>query len=311
VTPCGTPRPEEDVVTTTERAPGLRVRRFAQNPILSPTPRVDALVGSNINGPSLIRVPDWLPRPLGRYYLYFAHHRGTYIRLAFADRLEGPWQIYEPGTLRLAKSHFLDHIASPDVHVDEERREIRMYYHGIIQVEGHVQRTRVARSFDGLHFVAAPELLGAPYFRVFRWNGWYYALGMPGICYRSRDGLTGFEQGPTLFTRDMRHTALKLDGDTLSVFYTNAGDCPERILLSTIALTPDWHDWRTTAPVTVLEPETEYEGADEPLVPSRRGLVMGKVRQLRDPAIFQEDGRTYLLYAVAGEHGIAIAELEA
>ena len=29
-----------------------------------------------------------------------------------------------------------------------------------------------------------------------------------------------------------------------------------------------------------------------------------------DPAIFQEDGRTYLLYAVAGEAGIGIAELE-
>jgi hypothetical protein len=33
------------------------------------------------------------------------------------------------------------------------------------------------------------------------------------------------------------------------------------------------------------------------------------VNQLRDPAIFEEDGRTYLLYAVAGESGIAIAEL--
>jgi hypothetical protein len=32
--------------------------------------------------------------------------------------------------------------------------------------------------------------------------------------------------------------------------------------------------------------------------------------QLRDPAIFEDDdGRTYLLYSVAGESGIAIAEL--
>lgn len=296
-------------MTATERGLGLRVRRFAENPILSPTPRVDALVGSNINGPSLIRVPDWLPDPLGRYYLYFAHHQGTFIRLAYADRLEGPWQIHAPGTLQLEQSHFLDHIASPDVHVDEERREIRMYHHGIVRLEGHVQRTRVARSPDGIHFEAAPELLGAPYFRVFRWDGWHYALGMPGIFSRSRDGRTGFEQGPQLFTRDMRHMAVKLDGHTLSVFYSNAGDCPERILLATIDLTPDWHEWRPSAPVTVLEPATEYEGADQPLVPSQRGLIMGAVRQLRDPAIYQEDGRTYLLYAVAGEHGIAIAEL--
>jgi hypothetical protein len=33
------------------------------------------------------------------------------------------------------------------------------------------------------------------------------------------------------------------------------------------------------------------------------------VNQLRDPAIFEEDGRVFLLYAVAGEAGIAIAEV--
>jgi hypothetical protein len=33
------------------------------------------------------------------------------------------------------------------------------------------------------------------------------------------------------------------------------------------------------------------------------------VNQLRDPAVFEEDGRRYLLYAVKGEAGIAIAEL--
>ena len=33
------------------------------------------------------------------------------------------------------------------------------------------------------------------------------------------------------------------------------------------------------------------------------------MNQLRDPAVYVEDGRTYLLYAVAGESGIAIAEV--
>ena len=32
---------------------------------------------SNINGPSLVRVPEWVEDPLGKYYLYFAHHRGA------------------------------------------------------------------------------------------------------------------------------------------------------------------------------------------------------------------------------------------
>ncbi|MFV1980611.1 MAG: hypothetical protein ACC655_05595, partial [Rhodothermia bacterium] len=41
----------------------------------------------NVNGPSVIRVPDWINSPLGRYYLYFAHHRGSFIRMAYADDL--------------------------------------------------------------------------------------------------------------------------------------------------------------------------------------------------------------------------------
>ena len=65
----------------------LTVVRLQTNPIIRPEmlPNHD---GDNINGPSLIRVPSWLPNPLGAYYLYFAHHGGKYIRLAYADRLE-------------------------------------------------------------------------------------------------------------------------------------------------------------------------------------------------------------------------------
>ena len=36
--------------------------------------------GNNINGASLIKVPDWIENPLGKYYLYFSHHNGKYIR---------------------------------------------------------------------------------------------------------------------------------------------------------------------------------------------------------------------------------------
>ena len=167
----------------------------------------------------------------------------------------------------------------------------------------------MAISKDGIAFSAAPEVLGNPYFRVFRWQGYHYAVGMPGVIYRSRDGLTDFEEGPAVFGENMRHCALKLDGSTLNVFYTNALDAPERIYLASIDLTPDWTQWKESKPVTVLEPDLEYEGAGMPVEPSRRGVVMEKVRQLRDPGIFQEGDATYLLYSVAGEQGIAIAKL--
>ncbi len=43
---------------------------------------------------------------------------------------------------------------------------------------------------------------------------------------------------------------------------------------------------------------------------ARIGALEGPVHALRDPAVYEESGKTYLLYAVAGESGIAIARLE-
>lgn len=176
--------------------------------------------------------------------------------------------------------------------MDAERRQIRMYYHGA-ESQG-IQITRVAVSDDGISFTPSREPLGAPYYRVFRWGRFYYALGMPGILYRSSDGLSNFKPGPTLFTPDMRHSGLKLDGDTLSVFYTNAHDAPENLLLSTIQLGADWMTWTASEPVVALEPEMEYEGADLPVEPSKRGPINERARQLRDPGVFRDDGRPFL-----------------
>ena len=47
-------------------------------------PEIDREHGfSNINGPSLVRVPEWVEDPLGKYYLYFAHHRGCLYPVGF------------------------------------------------------------------------------------------------------------------------------------------------------------------------------------------------------------------------------------
>lgn len=316
----------------------LRLERLLDRPII--TPQLDASIGPNIQGPSMIRVPDWAPGRLGKYYLYFADHKGRYIRLAYADNLLGPWRIYVPGSLQLAGSYLLTepptgppdelaklrampkpanlshdafteattpHIASPDVHVDEPNRRIIMYYHGLNGLGQQV--TRAATSTDGIRFTARPEILGRTYFRTFLHGGYTYAMAMPGQFYRSKDALSGFVEGPRLFNANMRHAAFLKRGNTLSVFWTQVGHAPETVLLSTIDLSGDWMKWTETAPVEVLRPERAWEGADAPVAPSVRSTAYGHVNQLRDPAVYEEDGRTYLLYAVAGESGIAIAEV--
>jgi hypothetical protein len=145
--------------------------------------------------------------------------------------------------------------------------------------------------------------------RVFQHDDYQYAMSMPGRFYRSEDGLTGFEEGPLLFNADMRHFGLLKLGSTLHVFWTQVGHAPERILLSSIDVSGEWTTWSETEPVEILRPERDWEGANAPLEPSVRSTAFGQVNQLRDPAVYEEDGRTYLLYAVAGESGIAIAEV--
>ena len=297
------------------------ITRLAGGPII--TPDMDELMGGNVQGPSLIKVPDWVENPLGNYYLYFADHRGTYIRMAYADEVTGPWNIFTPGTLKLEDSFFpttcppcslapgrvaalYPHIASPEVVVREDLKQIVMYYHG--RGVGR-QFTRAAVSSDGIQFKAREEDLGRAYFRVIEHRGYYYAMSMPGFLYRSVDGLTNFEEGPQFFNADMRHSALLVRGDLLYVFFTNRGDTPERILLSTIELKDDWNEWVASEPIEVMRPELSYEGADLPIGTSKGGYIDERAHQLRDPAIFQEESKTYLLYAVAGENGIAIAEI--
>ena len=285
----------------------VEVSRFPQNPIIRPgMPGLTGADGANINGPSLVAVPPWLPNALGRYYLYFADHNGSYIRLAYAAHLEGPWTIHVGGGLSLDDSEFDHHIASPDVHVDEAGRRIVMYYHGR-RKDAPVTRqtTHVAVSEDGIQFREHSQDLGASYFRVFRWRGDVYALAVGGELYRARNPADPWtemwETGVYPFRSEgtprapFRHAAVQLDGDTLTVYFSRVRDAPERIMRSTILLTDDWRSWRASDPVTLLEPAEPYEGADLPVEPSQGGAAPGRTRQLRDPAVFREGGRTYLL----------------
>lgn len=301
----------------------IKAVRLPVNPIIKQgMPGLEGDRGTNINGPSLIRVPDWIKHPLGRYYLYFAHHSGKYIRLAYADSLEGEWTIYEQGTLHLDETACSDHLASPDVHVDNEAQEIRMYFHGYYQGRHQYdQVTMLAKSKDGVHFTALPEILGPSYFRVFQHQRCHYAIAnnwydtvmnnrpLAGVLLRSKDGVTAFKSGQD-FIPNLRHAAVLLKGDRLLVFYSRYGDAPERVLISDVDLTQDWDKWIPSGPVTVLEPEMDYEGVAMPIVSSAVGVADEPMRELRDPAIYTEGEKTYLLYSVAGEQGIAIAELK-
>jgi hypothetical protein len=314
--PASAPLPGGDWVS-------VRARRLLPYPIIEPQMFRNRDDGGNINGPTLLRAPAWMKNPLGRYYLYFAHHGGRYIRLAVADRLTGPWRLHEGGVLALEQLPVaMGHIASPEVLVDAGTRRLILYYHGTVCPGAapanpggwQGQLTFAATSEDGVTFRPGREVVASFYLRVFRHGGWHY-----GICKsantgnqfgRSADPLGAMEPGPEVLPNS-RHVAVFPEGNTLWVFFSRAGDCPEQILMTRFNLAQDWTLWGAGAPppVSVLKPETDWEGTRYALTPSRWGAGV-QVRQVRDPFVFAEDGRLHLLYSVAGEMGIAIAELE-
>jgi hypothetical protein len=313
------------------QSPSLRsvkARRFAQNPLI--TRQSSATLGDNINGPAVIRAPAWIDRPLGRYYMYFAHHMGHFLRLAYADALTGPWKIYEPGVLQVSDTaffrpqpdppenleNFYTHLASPEILVDSEGKRLILWFHGwftdgtrfpvgdreardFAQQNGYGQFTQAAESTDGLHFMTRPVIAKTSYLRALPYNGTLYAMARLGLLLRSPHPLGVFETGPNPF-RDgpfagrVRHVALTTRGHTLYTFFSAVGDAPERIMLTTIDLSGVWSTWQATPAITVLQPEATYECPSLPNVPSEAGDVKGPARQLRDPAVFEESGRTFL-----------------
>ncbi len=163
-------------------------------------------------------------------------------------------------------------------------------------------------SADGLNFDARDEVLTTSYLRVIHLDevpqpGWY-GMSMPGLLYRSNDGLSGFECGPQLFTDTMRHCGM------LCVFWTNVGDVPERIYVSSIARQGDWRAWTAGDRHELLRPIFEWKGTDLPITTSMCGFAPRPAHELRDPAIFEDGESVYLLYTVQGERGIAIAQLD-
>jgi hypothetical protein len=125
--------------------------------------------------PSVIRVPEWIPsnqRPSAsaNYYMYYGSHTDDYIRMRWAETLDGPWSTFNLGgtynghdrrgvfdTDSDPTRDNYDHVFAPDVHVDNVNQRIIMYYHGKNQGPSYdlPSGTRIWRRHD--NFVATSQ----------------------------------------------------------------------------------------------------------------------------------------------------------
>ncbi|AKI79852.1 hypothetical protein [Niemeyer virus] len=322
----------------------LFVVRLSTNPIMNNT-RMCMVYDNdiNINFPSVIKTPIWLKNRLypiiGRgpeYLKYFSDHHGKEIFMAYTDDVRGPWVVHAPGTLKL--SQVLDafnassvndtksEIASADIYIDHANKTVRMYFHRRVPNDNYAIISSIAYSKDGINFGNIDTRnIGTAYIRHFVHDGYIYLTDRVGKLWRSRDGINNLEPGSTTignaftnysmvngdgYTGLLRHLGLIKSGDYLYIYGTRVGDAPERILRTKMRLTNDWTTWNAEYPAKEgFRPETDYEGANLPNLPSKKGSANEPVNQLRDPFPFYDMGRCYMFYTVAGESGIAVARL--
>jgi hypothetical protein len=233
----------------------------------------------------------------------------------------------------------VDHVASPEIVIDDAERRFILYFHGRTTHEGvpmMVQHTFVATSADGLDFNGSiePVMLGNSYFRVFNMSGHVYAIANSGTLYRAPstahpwepppdfdfstelwtkrpDPLIPLEINPVGGSMLTRHSWVWPQGDELRVFFTRVGDVPERIVVVRVDVRDaDFGRWKPLPPVQdLLRAELPWEGGDLEPAPSKFDWALEPVNQLRDSFVFEDEGRFYLLYTGAGEAAIGIAAL--
>ena len=59
---------------------------------------------TNICNPCFLEVPSWVKNKLGKYYMYFADHRGEYIKMAYSNDLSSGWKFKKGGVLNIKRS---------------------------------------------------------------------------------------------------------------------------------------------------------------------------------------------------------------
>ena len=170
----------------------MKVKRLDCNPIihLSMSPSL----GGNVNGPSLIQSavmasgPARQVLPLFRAPCRIVHQAGILRPSGRPLEHLRAWNAAHRAVPLLQPCRVTGR--------PRGRREARDFACTTTAVvPDRVQRSKVAVSTDGLNFQASPESLGEPYFRVFQWTGYHYALGMPGVFYRSEDGTDQLRAG--------------------------------------------------------------------------------------------------------------------
>jgi len=280
-------------------------------------------VSDSINGPSCLRTPNFIKNPLGKYLLYFAHHTGEFIRIAYSEDIFTGWRFLNCRINGISEEkNFHDHVASPDIYVDNNGKSIYMFFHSRIK-GSREQKTFLSKSNDGINFVLVEGQMNLPfYFRHVIAENKTLAVTKGGNLYintispisdtwRALNNVnTGESNKEVMHNKfgSIRHASLIYYMKTFITFYTKIGDSPERIYAAKIVENQNGL-WLTSNEFEITRPELNFEGANFDVEASLPGPSLHEENALRDPYIMQDGENYFLFYACAGEKGIAVGKI--
>lgn len=281
------------------------------------------VMSDNINGPSCLRTPNFIKNPVGKYLLYFAHHTGEFIRIAYSEDIFTGWKILDHKINNVSEEkEFHDHVASPDIYVDNIEKSVYMFFHSRIK-GSRKQKTFLSKSNDGINFALVKGDLNLPfYFRHVTIETKTFAVTKGGNLYinmvnpiantwRALNNInTGKSNEEVMHNSSgsIRHASLIYYMKIFIAFYSRIGDSPERIYAAKIVENGKGL-WLMSNEFEITRPELNFEGANLDIEASVAGPSLHEENALRDPYVMQDGEDYFLFYACAGESGIAVGKL--
>jgi hypothetical protein len=236
--------------------------------------------------------------------------------MAYSNEITCNYKIYESGVFNLSQvttnTSKPNHLASPDVIVDNKNQQIIMYFHCPYNNKCTNQSTFYAISTDGINFVMQNENIIYPYFRYFCHDENEYGIAMNRTQNSSYTSLMkrnklnkNFEEICRILPNS-RHACIFKIYDKLFVLYSIVGDCPEHIYICELVIDKTIETKNETS---LIMPKLDYEHFNNVPKKSTYGMSHNAMCQLQDPYVYIENNIIYVLYVVAGEKGIAISIL--
>lgn len=270
----------------------------------------------SVGGAAMLVVPKWLKNPRGKYYLYSASSRGTYIRMNVADDVAGPYHTQEDGVLHMDTDvkFCKDHMLGPSILVDDDTEELVMYFRCNCkntddkQCDMNGEVVFAATSKDGYAWKASHDAVTSVSASVVKIGSFYYLFNKDTVYY-SEDKVTGWKSSGKPANTDknakMQFPSMMVVGNkVVSTWSNREADTIDYAVASlegkdlSEPLTGDF--WSSFGNPAVLVRQTE-----EWEKPLHGGNAV------KDPTLFKDhNGHIMMTYTVAADTGIGLALIE-